>query len=121
MSIKSEELRVGNILKEGKIKSIYYDNTVGLDDSNTYHLEDLNSIPLTEDWLKRFGFVYHGVEGFSCDEKSTLKFYFSTGNGLMCNIFYRRTTPSDNVKGCFYVHQLQNLYFALTGEDLKLN
>lgn len=89
-----------------------------LRDRQFFEAADLEPIPLTEEWLKKFGFIHHGADGYSCDEKSTLRFYFSTRNGLMCNVFYRRTTPSDNVKGCFYVHEFQNLFFALTGQEL---
>ena len=73
-------------------------------------------IPLTEEWLLKFGF----------EEKSKSK------NFYLGNFRFHISKPvnydgfifcdgydviTDRIK---YVHQLQNLYFALTGEELVL-
>ena len=67
-------------------------------------LEDLKPIPLTEEWLLKFGF------------RESNKYLFKYKLGLKKrgdNYFY------DNIS-IKHVHQLQNLYFALTGEELTL-
>lgn len=75
--------------------------------------EFIKPIPLTEEWMLKFGFEKDGD-------------YFSLGNfhyHLPSCLFY---SGNDHVSGgnadaiIKYVHQLQNLYFALTGEELQI-
>lgn len=70
-------------------------------------------IPLTEEWLERFGFDYLIIEDeyrfnwiiINRDEKDGVIWIENiTGKVVVIK----------------YVHQLQNLYFALTGEELIL-
>lgn len=77
----------------------------------------LNPIPLTEEWLLKFGFIKESDisgEFFSISKhrvylfKETFEFELNTHDEHRFNLF----------KSFQYVHQLQNLYFALTGEDL---
>jgi hypothetical protein len=67
-------------------------------------------IPLTEEWLLKFGFDDLGTYGYG------------RGNFHIClheNEFY---FPINNRKVFIkHVHQLQNLYFALTGEELTID
>jgi len=77
-------------------------------------------IPLTEEWLLKFGFeednynyvmgvhqqIFSGLMEFDFNERLNC-WEFSIGS---CNDLTRIQ----------YVHQLQNLYFALTGEELKI-
>lgn len=82
--------------------------------------DKLLPIHLTEDWLLKFGFE-KGVGEYSiewrnyysngnphgiCIEFVNGEFYYSAGEGIEFSIKYK------------YVHQLQNLYYALTGEEL---
>jgi hypothetical protein len=96
-------------------------------------------IPLTEEWLLKFGFKKHGAYEFYFDilnyetsnffdehiEKTNLQFYIYNEHKIEVKIDIDAT----NVEGEFegktlflkhiqYVHQLQNLYFALTNEEL---
>jgi hypothetical protein len=79
--------------------------------------EDVEPILLNEEWLLKFGFEYHHdtphpnkvyrkhwLEGFF-DLEKIVSFHFG-GNFIDVNIKY--------------VHQLQNLYFALTNEELTI-
>lgn len=124
--MRSEELRMGNLVMysaDGSIFTVDEISRTGLgvynDEENTWiEIEEFEGVKLTEEWLKKLGFIYQGSDGYSCLEKSTLLFYFSLRNGLMPSLFYRQTTESDNVKGCMYVHQLQNVFFSLTGTEL---
>ena len=64
----------------------------------------IEPIPLTEEQLLRFGFK-KGVKGWFKTMERNLKFNLYTYN-----------------RDCYKsVHQLQNLYFALTGTHLILN
>jgi len=125
--MKAEELRIGNlVMSHGTIDTI-----VGVDDT-TYgsaivSLEkygngetEIEPIPLTEEWLLNFGFdndeiSYHKrVELLVGDIVSMFLFKTYKGYGLSISTL-------DNQIGYFeYVHQLQNLYFALTGIELTL-
>ena len=66
-------------------------------------------IPLTEDWLHNFGFTKKGEFWF---EKNGITVE-STTKGIVYFLY-----PS--VLRLKSVHQLQNFYFALTGEELEL-
>jgi hypothetical protein len=72
-------------------------------------------IPLTEDWLLRFGFEKRDRNS----KQGVLSTYQKKGNKF-------HVTNSGHVVYGFkhlhinYVHQLQNLIFALTGEELTL-
>ena len=115
--MKANELRVGNLvecdviryghLKKGDLFQISLDE---LQDA-----EYFKPIPLTEDWLIKFRFdmsneyddKFKGDYGYCLKDKS-LGLQYSHDEG---------TLRID----CEYVHTLQNLYFALTGEELTIN
>jgi hypothetical protein len=74
-------------------------------------------IPLTEEWLERFGFDRNELKGRRCytilyDDRCA--FFLYEANGF----FYveQSGVSSNSFK---HVHSLQNLYFALTGEELN--
>lgn len=109
-------LMIGNyIYYKGKL------DRIGVVGSNCSYLEgygngaddkDITPIPLTEEWLLRFGW-----------EK------LLTAIGMFNETWINRFVKIEKTKsGDFlfksihikYVHQLQNLYFALTGEELVL-
>lgn len=78
---------------------------------------DIQPIPLTEEWLLKFGFekIKSGYE-----EAETYDFYNE-------NLYFNMANQSIKINGNYaisfipdYVHQLQNLYFALTNTELKL-
>jgi hypothetical protein len=66
-------------------------------------------IPLTEDWLVRLGFRLIR----ECYYKGNFQFYPKLGLWFWFEI----AIHPDRLK---HVHQLQNLYFALTGEELQI-
>lgn len=90
-----------------------------------YQLEkymDLQPIPLTEEWLFNFGFevqeTSESLKGFGRDDIDYIFLSGITENKNMILIW------SIKLNGVLthveHVHQLQNLYFALTGEELTL-
>ncbi len=135
--MKASELRIGNLIGfnygNRKTYSTITEITsidVKLNDGFA-ELSQLKPIPLTEKWLLRFGFESEGEGGSAylklnnlvhlccfVDFESNLdyvKFYMLE---LMGDINEHDETCGIPIK-MQYVHQLQNLYFALTGEELK--
>lgn len=73
-------------------------------------------IPLTEEWLLRFGFIKDDPKWFR--KPNTFPYICCNLKGeaaLEYNTDF--IVPATQIK---YVHQLQNLYFALTGEELTI-
>lgn len=121
--IKANELRIGNLVYPDM--SSHEPITVCIKDfEDTYHLKP---IPLTEEWLLKFGFVitvdpenahYKKVvnndfnESFVINRKVGYEVFYIGHKD--CNDYLCFTTQ---IK---HVHQLQNLYFALTNEELKI-
>jgi hypothetical protein len=109
--MKASELRIGNFVMwsnvEIKIKS-------PLMMQRTYQKikeKRVNPIPLTEEWLLKFGF-----------EKSNKYRGYNKGLYLAC-AWEQYFTLSNNhgyIANINYVHRLQNLYFALTGKELQI-
>jgi len=97
--MKATELRVGNLVfnSMGYFEADYI--SIGL-------AHNYKPIPLTEDWLLKFGY----------DKKSG---YF-TINGHVIFIEINRFLCNGNDIELKYVHQLQNFYFAITGTELEL-
>jgi hypothetical protein len=75
----------------------------------TINLEDVKPIPLTEEWLVKFGFEYSDLNGDSGLWKIPPFQIYGKYNQFIYD--YRLDVN--------YVHQLQNLYFALTYEELQ--
>ena len=72
--------------------------------------DEIIPIPLSEEWLHRTGFTKDPQDG-SCwkDKKGRLSFDFQQKR------FYKETIiPSNPIE---FVHELQNGYFFLTGEE----
>ena len=71
-------------------------------------------IPLTEEWLEKFGFDIKDKDRLDWVKGAFNLERSNEDNNKFCFEVYSHYIPLD------YVHQLQNLYFALTGEELKL-
>ena len=144
--MKANELRIGN-----KVQACLTREVVEIDWLALKHLEDGNiqvagydnscvykPIPLTEEWLLKFGFKKHNsliIDSYSINISKyenlkelcvTIQFgneYISIREGESkhpTSVDIVTTLINGDVHGRpFYVHQLQNLYFALTGEELK--
>lgn len=128
--MKAEELRIGNRIENGIVVTIQYIEGVWgciITQSTFSSGHDWQFIPeaglkpiqLTEDWIKRFGFVHEGGSGYKSPH-NTEYWYFTLRNWFKPNTIARGSTESDGYIGCQYVHQLQNMYFAVTGKELEL-
>lgn len=91
-------------------------------------LNDIIPIPLTEEWLLKFGFESYDGEIYNPDCEYSEQFLYQLKSGISYREF--RCFPSkgwvvkigdynDDLEIKF-VHQLQNIYFALIGEELTI-
>lgn len=140
--MKVQELRVGNLLitnntsyrksDVGKIACVVaidseksFEELKGV--ATIYHIDDefrdtygqfmhhLSPIPLTEEWLERLGFEKQMAWTWAIEINGGRKLVYYVGEKgwSIGNKEY-----SDHE--CRYVHELQNLYFVLTGKELTL-
>lgn len=82
----------------------------------------IKPIPLTEDILLKFGFVKLRVERWgSTDRKYFLQKENINGKEFY-QLFINRTIDfgAASLCGVGYVHDLQNIFYALTGEELTI-
>jgi len=88
---------------------------------NYYQLNEyIKPIPLTEEWLLKLGFdklYYHSVYSQPNANIFSKRGYFIKHYKRMDVEYYRFVREDVTIK---YVHQLQNLYFALTGDELEV-
>jgi len=113
--MRAEELRIGNWVTEKFVGKA--DKDIQILEKEMHDLiygasEFWHPIPLTEEWLKRFGFkVINALhDGTSVFQRADSKTLYLHNSGCWIS-------GASHVS-CKYVHQLQNLYFALTGEEL---
>jgi len=133
--MEAKEIRIGNLIqlyrtpkdKEitfHKIVSIgYLDNfesyCVELEDGFTVNVEGISGIPLTEERLIKFGWIWNK------ETNSFEKLGFPNGHikktsfgWTMFNYVLKSLTTN---RDFHYVHQLQNLYFELKREELIID
>lgn len=141
--IKSKELRRGNLFHPAHwdndvaepLTSSWYEVDVIWEDEVGYmsvghffrdKLENIFPIGVTPEWLEKLGFV----ESNSYDSKQRnfkkegFRQLADYGTQLIVlpqgGFAYLSCGYYENQIDCAYVHQLQNLYFALTGEELTI-
>ena len=121
--IKANELRINNyvyINENIKQVDVIDYNQVIATESGLIELKYIKPIPLTEEWLLKFGF------GIDKDYDDTFFNNIALEQAVILyntkyKLFTLETDRGDEIQiECEYVHQLQNLYFALTNEELKI-
>jgi hypothetical protein len=87
-------------------------------------IKDLQPIPLTEEWLLKLGFKQCGYEMLSWKHETLLPSFNLDGINWADfdepHYQFLNYKVADEILRIDYVHQLQNLYFALIGEELTL-
>ena len=107
--MEAKELRIGNWVNIQGVEL-----TVGM--INIDIAEGCEPIPLTEEWLVKLGFISDSLGGFNSPR--SMNIYFLDKHINICYAKYAESgVKLEHIK---YVHQLQNLYFALTGEELTI-
>lgn len=110
------ELRIGNYFSDGVniliVRKLEDYPSMKFAEVNNTEIIDIKPIPLTEEWLVRFGFKLYGEKEYH-------------GNGLYPILVWDNgfwlddnETGTINDNPILYVHQLQNIHFALTGREL---
>ena len=114
--MKASELRIGNWVEFIQPKKGMYTTVQAI----TFEInveKSFKPIPLTEEWLLKFGFEERG-ESFHLKDFSI---ELIGEDGRWCTyIFDEYHAVECSLSLIKYVHSLQNLYFALTGEELTL-
>ena len=113
--MEASELRIGNWV-QFRHTEIPVRITLGdfVREYNDEHLENYEPIPLTEQWLVKFG-----SDSVGCIKLPTGSTLQITMNKYGCVIWNGNLSECVEIGDCNHVHQLQNLYFALTGEELN--
>jgi hypothetical protein len=138
--MRLEELRLGNLVRIDESYAFFEVNGINTyalsikDQTEDVWIENYCFCPilLTEEWLIKFGFekvIYESDEtGYSNDYELEIKGVglISYSDDFSCALFGSKESSKDelgflpNWDNCKHVHSLQNLYFALTGEELKI-
>ena len=134
--MKAQDLRIGNFINFKAMDEIIAVETIcakkklmSLEDPEGYlistsHFPPLllsmcEPIPLTEDWLLKFGF--ESVGRVTNWEKRTMRnngVYLSQNPETKIHYFHRNA--GCDITDIKHVHQLQNLYHSLTGQELEI-
>ena len=127
--INTKELRLGNLFANIEDNSIYKvtkinedsiegicSNNMGWFGEKHFHLiEQVLPIEITEEWFKIFGFKKEkDLKLYRLEnEIGWIEILLKVGGGEF--VFYWKDAHIAKIK---YVHELQNLFFALTHEEL---
>ena len=128
--MEAKELRIGNYIYQEtvfverqngetiKIRGSYKEVDAHILGNAIDGKIDEQPIPLTEEWLLKFGIKYDENEETTYLNPYVHQIEYNKTDEVY-DIFVEITehTYTASVK---YLHQLQNLYFALTGEELIL-
>lgn len=125
MTLDSHEIRLGNTYKIELGDGTYKSDLINLADLENLLDDDLDdfyqAMEISEEWLIRFGFkpVFDMSYSFPEPYDNLELAYYGSING--CKKGWVITKLFGLSNGIKYVHQLENLYFALTGEELTYN
>lgn len=112
--MKANDLRIGNWVFDIDSQSFKKIHGFFLENKEHYGLKP---IKLTEGWLINYGFDYFkSNNSYQLDVDLGFSIWGRIESGF--NVYVNSDSCGQTIK---YVHQLQNLYFALTGKELKLN
>lgn len=138
--IKANELRIGNYVGIGGDAVLVtglkpHDFACTINDHDGFEIIFTEKTPVQNDWVNDND-QFYGIEitkkwllGFCfqvprkknddliCYEKGNFRVIEDNGEFLITNC---KSLPNCPYIPLLYVHQLQNLYFALTGEELTL-
>ena len=147
--MRANELRIGNYVKANKLACNEKEgNTltvcgIGLDvdltNGTTQNYIGIDGILLTKEWLLKFGFEkwgfgnQHKVENETyiryvlynvLDGTSNFEVHYIVSDDKKYNQYIISCDEDERVNwgaDILHVHQLQNLYFALTNQELTIN
>lgn len=126
--MEASELRINNYVEYNEeIDDVFslggWSTEINLNNQNVTDVRDIKPIPLTEEWLLKLGF-----------EENKENNWFSISGGSEAIPVLVRIWAKDRIQVYYHwnykqmnhigyvnhVHQLQNLYYALTGSELTI-
>lgn len=126
--MEAKELRIGNLTEcyiNGELKNKFH--VVDADDIKIFLNNDwyvLKPIPLTEEILLRLGFNKDYKNGYIGIDSGNVDFVltepFVLGEWQNCYEFEFIAGGWPKLKKIEYVHDLQNFFYSLCGEELTL-
>ena len=131
--IDARELRIGNLINANGVQIAV--DIINVDFGfpenyliNDWYEEDLEPIPLTEEWLLRFGFErcsspYKDADAFQIGKDGDRLIWCNNELYKPLSEGFVRITNSKYPIDDYpvrYIYQLQNLIFALTGKELTI-
>lgn len=124
--IGPKDLRIGNLVLSREVdlsngNEIHVEAFVDLyilhELSRGNVVKQFSPIPLTPEWLERMGFKSNSL--FPKSEWNLDTFKISQPESVKPNYFFSNYHWEAS-KEIQYAHQLQNLYFAMTGKELEI-
>jgi hypothetical protein len=118
--MKANELRIGNYVTVIKTNGTIEDFEAQIQCADItrifdkcFNIWNYRPITITEEWITKLAFQ-DNTHGYYLEKSKQPNFD--------AYLFYYSSCDDDVLlRGVRYVHELQNLYFALTGEELEIN
>ena len=122
--MEAKELRIGNWIKCTKNNCLNKKGDFIIDEYEMVKILEhgqqfLEPIPLTYEWLLKFGFEWCNEYDSYKKEAEEKTYYVTLWRSGFIELFIKENNFCSGTIPFKHVHQLQNLYFALTGEELK--
>ena len=124
----AQELRIGNIVSRRAEKTKWVNHRITAKEISdafefpNYFEMHFEPIPLTQTWLTMFGFELMKFKMAGCKVYQIDNFRVLKTNKAANYSVTKKSLQSFYIKtGVNTVHELQNIYFAVTGEELRLN
>jgi hypothetical protein len=118
-NLHATDLRIGNLVYYPFSKRNVKINQANLSDFANGYIK-FEPIPLTEEWLIKMGFeksvdttnLFVKIENIN-----EVQYEITFNEKVGCSLYAEEFWLKDEIK---YVHTLQNLYYALCGEELTI-
>jgi hypothetical protein len=112
MTLDSHEIRLGNSYKIELGDGTYKIGLINLEDIESLLDDEIDdfyqALEISEEWLIKVGFKQYGLAGDSkCYSLNDIDIWIYSYDHIVFGKWELK-----------YAHQLENLYFALTGEEL---
>lgn len=126
--MKANELRINNLVDRVdyicNVKAIDEDGVI-LEPINykgeVCGFQELKPIKLNKKWLVKLGFKHIGKNDYAIDVSGDTQLIICSDlHFIFQDVFDIKIFTTFGGRKIQYVHQLQNLYFDLTGEELKI-
>lgn len=140
--MEAKNIRIGNVTSEGIVKA-FWEHGVYIGLNKRIKFEDLQEVTLTEDWLKKLGFTAVETNRYINGKQYLMQitddyvdeeagdiisrdgtwfdgigtYSFKKNGAMVVNVLCKGNYVCNSVGT---VHELQNLFFALTGTDFKI-